>query len=471
MEGRCVLALLLATLLVTCGRDASTGVLGSDISGRVMPAATPAGTYAYVANFGSNTVSVIRAADNTVIATVNVGARPTGVAATPNGAFVYVTNYDSHNVSVIRTSDNTVVATINVGACLRDVAITPNGAFAYVTSLCSESVAVIRTSDNTVIATIHVENDPYTPSTDAVAITPNGAFAYVTGPYIVWVIRTSDNTVTATVDVDETPHEIAITQNGAFAYVANHNADKVSVIRTSDNTVIATIELGDASTPWGISITPSGAFAYVASSLLERVFVIRTSDNTVIAVIEVGDYPTGVALTPGGTFAYVANRDSDNVSVIRTSDNTVAATVNTGDKPTDVAIADRALSAQFGVGWWETHQEAWPGFPYEPEAPAERFFGPVFPDPPDPTLLEVLKLRGGGISALGRQATAALLNSAADFVEFPLTPSDVTETFACAVESRDLRMVERVKDWFEFLNEGSSGREAPPNPCVDGRSG
>src|ERR1700751_4984019 len=70
---------------------------------------------AYITNYGSNTVSVIATASNTVIATIPVGGAPYGVAVNPDGGRVYVTNSDSGSVSVIATASNTVIATIPVG--------------------------------------------------------------------------------------------------------------------------------------------------------------------------------------------------------------------------------------------------------------------------------------------------------------------------------------------------------------------
>ena len=72
--------------------------------------ATPAeaAPFAYVANGGSNTVSVIDTATKTVVATVGVGMGPIGIAVTPDGTHVYVANASS-NVSVIATATNTVV--------------------------------------------------------------------------------------------------------------------------------------------------------------------------------------------------------------------------------------------------------------------------------------------------------------------------------------------------------------------------
>ena len=82
-----------------------------------------AGTYAYVANYGSNTVSVINTSTNTVSATVTVGTGPIGVAINPAGTYVYVANNGGNTVSVINTSTNTVSATVTVGSVPYGVAI------------------------------------------------------------------------------------------------------------------------------------------------------------------------------------------------------------------------------------------------------------------------------------------------------------------------------------------------------------
>jgi YVTN family beta-propeller protein len=80
-----------------------------------------------VTNQFDNTVSVIEAATNTVVATVPVGQGPTGVAITPNGAFAYVTNLFGNTLSVIDIATNTVTATVLVGLVPVGVAITPSG--------------------------------------------------------------------------------------------------------------------------------------------------------------------------------------------------------------------------------------------------------------------------------------------------------------------------------------------------------
>ena len=54
-----------------------------------------AGTFAYATNFASNTVSVIDAATNSVVATVSVGTQPIGVAVNPAGTLVYYEKADN----------------------------------------------------------------------------------------------------------------------------------------------------------------------------------------------------------------------------------------------------------------------------------------------------------------------------------------------------------------------------------------
>ena len=71
-------------------------------------------------------------ADSVVATTyLPLGSYPVSVAVSPNGAYAYVTNEGSNSVSVINTATNTVTATIPVGTEPYGVAVTPNGDYAY----------------------------------------------------------------------------------------------------------------------------------------------------------------------------------------------------------------------------------------------------------------------------------------------------------------------------------------------------
>ena len=94
------------------GADVATVTLGSPSFG---VAITADGIGAYVTNADLGTVSLIDATTNTVSASVTVGIVPFGVAITPDGS-AYVANSGSDTVSVIDATA-TVSATIAVGSC------------------------------------------------------------------------------------------------------------------------------------------------------------------------------------------------------------------------------------------------------------------------------------------------------------------------------------------------------------------
>ena len=73
-------------------------------------AVSPTGTRVYVANHGSNNVSVIDTATRTVVGSpIPVGTGPIGLAVSPTGTWVYVANSGSGDISVIDATTNTVI--------------------------------------------------------------------------------------------------------------------------------------------------------------------------------------------------------------------------------------------------------------------------------------------------------------------------------------------------------------------------
>lgn len=83
--------------------------------------------YVYVANLGSDDVSVLDAAANALATTLPAGDDPNGVAVSPDGTRVYVTNFLSGNLTMIDSSSNAVVATVPVGDGPVGVAVATDG--------------------------------------------------------------------------------------------------------------------------------------------------------------------------------------------------------------------------------------------------------------------------------------------------------------------------------------------------------
>jgi hypothetical protein len=122
------------------------------------------------------------------------------------------------------------------------------------------------------------------------------------------------------------------------------------------------------------------------------------------------------------------------------------------DTPTNTPTATDTPAAFEGCtpGYWKQpqHFDSWEGF-----APGDSFesvFGRAIPG--NPTLLEALGTRGGGLSALLRHAAAALLNassSAVDPVPAFDTTAEVILAFQAAFDSQDY---EPTKDLLDASN-------------------
>jgi YVTN family beta-propeller protein len=266
--------------------------------------------------------------------TVAVGKNPyIGIAVSPDSEFVYVSNYGGNTVSVIKAADNSVI-NIPVGTGPTGVSVTPDGAFVYVSNYGSNSVSVIDTSTNMVAQTIPVGNGPF-----GISMTPDGKQVYVCnhayGSSTLSVIDTSNNRVTA-IQVGSQPYGVSVTPDGAYAYVSNYGSRSVSIIRTSDNTLMQSIFLGGA--PSGISVTPDGRYVYVGNYSSGTVWAIDTSDNNV-TVISVASGADNIAVTPSGAYIYVDHHSTGTVSIMQTSDNTVIDTINVGNQPYGGGIA------------------------------------------------------------------------------------------------------------------------------------
>jgi|SRR5665647_2179732 len=230
----------------------------------------------YVASYVTNSVYAINPIAEYCFP-INVGSKPLGVAITPNGKWVYVANSGSNNVSVIDTATNTVIKTIPVGNHPYGVTVNLSGTKVYVTNQDSENISVIDTATNTVTANITVEKYPH-----GVAVTPDGSKVYVVNHNkligTVSVINTTTNTVIKKIQVGNNPCGVAVTHDGKWVYVTNsgsaNSPGSVSVINTTTNTVIPSVVL--------VGTCPTGLGQFIGSipgSRIETMTTLTPSPN------------------------------------------------------------------------------------------------------------------------------------------------------------------------------------------------
>ena len=269
---------------------------------------------------------------------ISTGDGPSGVAI--SGGRAYVTNQAAGTMTVINLADNTVVATVPVGASPTAVVVNSAGTRAFVTNRTAGTVTVINTANGSVVKTITVGANP-----SGLALTPDGTRLFVTnaGSNSVTKVDATTNTVTVgAIGVGQAPSSVAISADGKYAYVTNAGSDSVSVITLSFNGVKTISGVGDSPT----DLVIAGNTVYV-SNLDGRVTTISAASNTVTGHIVVGAPVSSIAMLPGGALLLAATTD-DRVFAIQTAGGTVASVVTTDPTP-DLASAPTLAVAADGT--------------------------------------------------------------------------------------------------------------------------
>ena len=242
-------------------------------------AVSPTGSFAYV-TIGPNagTVDVLNLISNSIAGSFSVGDTPEEVAINPAGTIAYVPNYGSRTISVVSTASNSVVTTIDTSFYPTAVNFNPQGNLAYVDSPASR-VYIVDVSSNTIVNSINVGNYP-----DGTVFSKNGAYAYIAdlNSGSISIINVSENRTVNTILISPSAFttDVAVNPDGTLLYATNENGNNVSVISTATNTVVNTINVGNG--PWSIYLNPTGSLAYVINAYDNKVSVINTATNTVI---------------------------------------------------------------------------------------------------------------------------------------------------------------------------------------------
>jgi gliding motility-associated-like protein len=288
--------------------------------------ATPVTTvYAYIPNYSDNTVSVVNAVSNSVIATIPVGKNPISVSVTPDGSKVYIGNVESNDVSVISTATNTVIATIPMGANAFDVLVNHAGTKVYVST--DAGIKEIDVASNTVIGTANVLGDLI-----GLAIDPTDGFVYTedfNNPGSVTQFDLTDDVQTLKVTTGSYPYSLAVSADGTLLYVVNNKSFNVMVIDVATRAVIATIPVGGL--PRGSALSPDGKTLYVTNDLDGTISVINTSTNTVTETIPCGASPAGINISPDGKVLYVVT--ASGLQLINAATGAILSTTPVGNQP------------------------------------------------------------------------------------------------------------------------------------------
>ncbi len=289
------------------------------------------------------------AKSDVVIATINVGSPPFGIAVSPNTDRIYVDNFASNSVSVIDGSRNNLVANITGVKTTLDfdlrtgVAVNPKTNTIYVTRQNDDLLYVVDGSSDAVIAAVNVGIGPVgiavNPDTNKIYVANSGFHGIqAVGKSSISVLDGTTNTILKNIVVGSQPAAVAVNTNTNRIYASNFGSDSVSVIDGSTDSVVTNIT--GIPQPIRAAVNANTNRVYV-SSMSGSLSVIDGSSNTIMAKIKVGSSdsePLGVAVNPNSNKIYVVIQRSASVSLVDGSTNALVRTINVGNTPVEIAV-------------------------------------------------------------------------------------------------------------------------------------
>ena len=284
-------------------------------------------------------VTVIDAATHTIVDHIELsGLYAHGICVNDRTGRAYVANYGTDDVSVIDTLAAEEIATIDVGDTPRSVCVNRATDRIYVTRVYDGALTVIDGRTLEVVGSIDVGDYPYDV---AVNETTNRIYTANCSSWDVSVVDGATGLVIDTIDVGRYPCGVCVNEATHRIYVTNRDDGTVSVIDGVTHDVLDVIGVGVD--PHVIATNPETNRIYAVNAGSDTVSVIDGDDDAVVRSVDVGRNPVGgICIDRAADEIYVANYDSDDISVIDGPTEEVAATIQLGFYPRELSVDPEA---------------------------------------------------------------------------------------------------------------------------------
>ncbi|MET1028897.1 MAG: YncE family protein [Dongiaceae bacterium] len=316
----------------------------------------------YAAEQFSNTVSVTDPADNKLLGIIRLGEpSPTnfsplykgqvlvhGMGFSPDHRTIAVVSIGSNSVTFIDTATNSVKHTTYVGRAPHEAFFTPDGKEVWVTVRGENYVDVLDGTTYEEKTRITVPNGP-----GMQIFSPNGKYGYVCSSFNpeTDVITVADHKIVGKVQ-QASPFcpNIAATPDGSQVWFTLKDTGKTQVFDANPPfALLKTLDTGPITNHVNIVRNAHGMFAYVTVGGLNEVQVFRTDDFSKVATIPVGNLPHGVWPSGDGSRVYIGQENDDKLTAIDTLTNKVIATVPIGQAPQAVNYVPDAVPEGAGT--------------------------------------------------------------------------------------------------------------------------
>jgi YVTN family beta-propeller protein len=356
MKRSAILAVLLASTAVIGGRHAFAGQAPFGVSAPDIPVSHSDRVYS--AEQYSNTVSVTDPADNKLLGSIHLGNESPsslsplytgqllvhGLGFSPDRRTIAVVSIGSNSVTFVDTATNSVKHISYVGRSPHEAFFTPDGKEVWVTVRGENYVQVLDGTTYLPKTRIIVPNGP-----GMTIFSPDGKYGYVCSSFTpeTVVVTVADHQIVGKVP-QASPFcpNIAATPDGSQVWFTLKDIGKTEVFNGRPPfEVLKTLDTGPITNHVNIVRNANGTFAYVTIGGLNEVKVFRTDDFSQVATIPVGRLPHGIWPSGDGSRVYVGLENQDAVTGIDTLTNKVIATSPIGQTPQAVVYVPQAVPA------------------------------------------------------------------------------------------------------------------------------
>ncbi|KAA0596096.1 YVTN family beta-propeller protein [Azospirillum lipoferum] len=316
----------------------------------------------YAAEQFSNTVSVIDPVDNKLLGVIRLGdPQPAnfsplykgqvlvhGMGFSPDRKTIAVVSIGSNSVTFIDTAANSVKHTTYVGRSPHEAFYTQDGSEVWVTVRGEDYVAVLDAKTFEEKTRIKTPNGP-----GMQIFSPDGKYGYICSSFNpeTDVVSVADHQIVARIQ-QASPFcpNIAATPDGRQVWFTLKDVGKTQVFNAQPPfDLIKTLDTGPITNHVNFAHNANGTFAYVTIGGLNEVKVFRTDSFEQVATIPVGNLPHGIWPSGDGSRIYVGLENADGMTAIDTITNKVIATVPIGQAPQAITYVPDAVPEGAGT--------------------------------------------------------------------------------------------------------------------------
>ncbi|OAP57006.1 hypothetical protein AYL99_09118 [Fonsecaea erecta] len=341
---------LATLLLLSCGTRIAHGQVQAPALAGVGAPISPADRI-YCGDQSSNTVTVISPFDNTVLGTIALGSsrlqdvigpqyvRSTnshGLGFSRDGKYIVSLSVTTNTVTVVRTIDNSIVSQIWTDRAPHEAFFAPDNRTIWVGTRGTNHVTVVDGLAGTILGTIHTADGP-----SKVVFSPDGTTAYVNhirDPILSIVdvaSRTTVQNITGLADVFSS--DMQISADGGTIWAMHKMAGTATVIDLNARSVVTAVTIGAEVNHANFAVLngTTHVFTTVGATNETKVFRQDSPSSAPVFVTSIrssGIEPHGLWGSPDNKWMYTVNEHSDTVDVISLETMEITNTLNVGQE-------------------------------------------------------------------------------------------------------------------------------------------